>query len=95
MAIFGHMSANNPLKGPTGAPTEPEDETAASEEPDTTADIMKELERSLEELDSGIKKSVGDIGAAARQQEKLEAEPPHFTISTSPTRNVYKKPEDN
>ena len=94
------MSANNPLGGSTGTPTEPEDEPAlpsGGEEDDTTTSVMKELERTLEELDSGIKETVGDIGEVARQQEKMkmEEEPPHFTIGTSPTRHVHKKPEDH
>ena len=97
MAIFGHMSTNS---RPAGTPTDPDDDESLSAATSSSelADVSSDLEKALEELDSGIKASVGDIGEIARQQEKTGGEePPHFTIGTSPTRHTYKsskQPED-
>ena len=82
MGIFGHMTANAPMKPDEGGgPSDPEDSKSLDE---GLSDLKSKLEASITEMSPA--RNPSSMQQEAQEQQQTE---PHFTIDTSPTRSTF------
>ena len=102
MGIFGHMTANQAPRGgapPTSpaAPGHPAKETEtqlAYSGDNITTTTEKDLEDTLEQLSRDIDATLETSPSTGERERKREKDAPHFTLSSSPTRDTLKGPRD-
>ena len=83
MAIYGHMTRTTPTPGTTPPP-----EGEAGHDEDTTIPELADFEDTLEKLNKSIDDTLGQRFDS--QPVVTDKEEPHFTLATSPTRNMYR-----
>ena len=89
MSIFGHMTANSPIKGPEGTSGDDAPPTTSSgdELSDFTSATVNDLEETLARLSDSIEETI----TGSTVEKEKEEEVPHFTAASSPTRTLHKK----
>ena len=85
MAIYGHMTRTTPTSGTTPPP-----EGEARHDEDTTIPELADFEDTLEKLNRSIDDTLGQRFDSQSRNAVVDKEEPHFTLATSPTRNMYK-----
>ena len=96
MGIFGHMTANSPLKSDKKAkPKSLPPPDHSSDIVEATEDAEHTLQETIEDLTSSIEKTLEEptlrTAVPSEEETTKKQKEPHFTIATSPTRRTDDK----
>lgn len=95
MGIFGHMTANSPIKGGGGDGKPSDDSDPAHSRTRNTHSFVEDLEKDLKKFDDKVDSSLEQSSLFKGQNSTTstkpdETTPPHFTLDASPTRDPTK-----
>ena len=80
MGIFGHMTANSPMKSEGGSPPDDGDDHGTTMR--DTKEFMNSLEEDLKKFNTQMESQSSSLQPSSTSEE------PHFTVDSSPTRRT-------